>query len=744
MFQVFSATLLLVYFWYFFSFSFRTVPKPTTAAPTNPPTYNAKFIKLHNRINKFQFMLNNVILWEHDFSDEKSYMVRSSGDIIQKDDCFYVPPGKKIPATGQLLYEYLKKNPELKDELSFRENSPYTVQKGGVFYFKCRNKKIHELHICPSGTVFQKSTCMPVSSCTGKQDGTLIPDPTNSSHYFECKNGREFPGYCGSSQFFYHDRCIPRNELAHFCKFHTYVKPFVLEDEITQVQCLNSKPVYTRCSTGWKFFEHDYCEPTICVGKPDGTKLALPDRTLGEFNFSPGYTTCYADKVGETVTCPQIWDPLSTKGDNLTHLPMVFDGRVCTVPSFCENVFSPDPYTIVPVHEFTKDVRNWGKSELYDSVAGYMCEGKGRKRLAKVSPFARINKRFKQEPACRPGYLTKLPIYEKPDSYYDCDQNKEVTCPSSHFFNGTACIRIPENAFAYRNISLFQFDPLNIESWIHSWNYAKPDKMTCRAPESVHISLYDICSHPDCVPYDFLTMIPDLAILLPPTTSEKSRCKFDENAKLLQKEAVDFKYRFWEQRAIQDELDATEYCTPGQKLKTGNFIFDSTVYATCDETQPFLFCPSVHTNKIISAGSEYACGAPDSNIILFDDTNPPTHFAEGEVKRILPIDWNGTDRFKLTANARDFENLPQEGYTVDQTAKVILEVTRPVHLELRYRVTHPPHIAFKYNNYNEQMILHGQKGKGFLVKRGDFTEKELTFPRYHSNTFVTTFKKIHF
>lgn len=757
MFPVFSITLLLLYFWYFYCESIPNVSEPTVPLQAHRPASDrVTFSKPHNKINRFQFARNHLILWQHEFSDQETYMIRSSGDIIQKDDCYYVPPGGKIPATGQLLYEHLKKNPNWQNQqASFQENSPYTVLSGGVFYFKCRNRQIYEVGLCPSGTVFRRSQCIPVSSCTGKPDGTLIPDPDNATHYFECKNDRQFSNYCGRDKFFYHDRCVPRDELAHFCKFHPSTNPILLDEDRTKVQCLNGKPVYTYCSPGYRFFDQEYCEPESCVGKPDGTKLPLPDRLHGDFVFSPGYTLCYADKVQNPTTCPQIWDPLLSKGDDLTHLPMVFDGRECAVPSFCDNVFARDPIrTVVPVHEFTKYVRNWDMSELYDSVTGYACDRGQKRRRVRVTPSGRISKRFRMEFACQPNL--KLPVSGIRERFYDCDQGQELTCPAGQFFQGSACVQIPENAFTYGNLPLFQFEPLNTESWIGAWNYAKPSsKTTCQPPESVYISLYNICSHPDCAPYDFLAMLPDLALFLPrpaaaaaaaSVTDEKFKCRFDETTRSLRKEPTRLRYRFWEQRVVREELDEdAEHCTPGQKLKTGNFIYDSTVYATCDETQPFLFCPSVHTDRLIRVGSEYACDTTrESNLIDFDDTMEPTHFSEGEVKRILPVDWNGTDEFKWMAGAKQFEKLPRDGFTVDPGVKVLLQVTRPVQLELRYRVTHPPHIAFKYDDHsNERIELQGPKGKGFLIKRNDFTHKALTFPRYQASAFVDNLKKIH-
>lgn len=399
-------------------------------------------------------------------------------------------------------------------------------------------------------------------------------------------------------------------------------------------------------------------------------------------------------------------------------------------------MFSADPETIVPVHEFTKDVRNWEMSELYDSVAGYVCNA-GRKKRVRVPGPARINKRFKRENAC----TTKLPVSGNPTLYYDCAQAKETTCPANEFFQGSVCVPEPEEGkvFKYRDVPLFQFEPLNVESWITPWNYARPFADLCQPPESVPLPLHRLCSHPDCVPYDFLSMIPDLALFLP----DRSKCRYDAGKLRKEPAGDDVRYRFWDQSILRED-GVPERCTPGQKLKTGNFVYDSTIYATCDAAQPFVFCPSAHTDRIFPVDSFYACDTRDSNLVEFSDMNPATHFAENEVRRILPVDWNGTDQFRLLAT-KPFENLPEEGYSIDPaTHNIALEVTRPVQLELRFRVTHPPHVAFEYDEFtNTRNVKHDRKGKGFLVKRSDFTDKPLAFPRYQAIPFVSNLKTKH-
>lgn len=730
MYQVLLLCLLILYFWYFYArTNTERVSEPDSPLPL-PPKHQVKFLKVTD--NTFQFSVNETILWEHTFTTDKYKVRRGTFDIIQKDACEHIPNGRFIPATGQALYDFLKMNPEIQHQLAFQQDTRYVVQDLNVFYFKCMGGRIIDVGICESGYFFQKSKCLPISSCTGKPDDTKIPDPSNPRRYFKCRNGREFPSYCGDRSIFVHDRCVSQNDMPYYCKFnegHT-----MQLDDVTKMECINGQAVYTTCAPGTQFFETTVCEPADCVGKDDGTKLPLPPQTVQPFHFSPGYMTCYAGKVVERIECPQTWDDSLSNGDNLTHLPMVFDGDKCSAPAFCINVFSSDPSVMVPRHEFTKYVRNWEFSEFYDASAGYVCNGT-HARLVYTAPGYVIGDHYKQVDACD-GQNQFLPVPQNLQQYYDCTHRTLHSCERLEFFNGVACVLKPEDAFMHERVPLFKFDSLNFESWITPWNSKRATHENACRPSDVYLKLYDICSDPDCVNYAFLSMIPDLAMLLP---TDKFKCKFDEGTKTLVKEPVSYHYRFWDQKILQEEQGHEKECRPGQHINTGNFIWDKTIFATCDETQPFIFCPSPATRFLMETEEKvWACENFIANKVEFKKADAVT-FSDNEIKRIEPIVPNSW--FKI--NNGNEQILPPEGYDVPEGDRTFtLQVGQPVLLELRYRVTYPPNVVFKYED-SEAMVKHSTLDSGFLVKKQGHTKRTLDFPRYTPQNFVQSFTSQH-
>lgn len=726
MIRILFVCLLLIYYWYFYMSGSNRIPKPTVGSPSDPPKHNFEFSS--NEPHHFRFAMNNQV-WEHTLPPDT--FVFHKDKIISTDPCHNVKDGSLVPARGQILYEYLKTNQEIKNALNFRENDQQlTTHRGGIFYFKCLKGRVDKLEMCPSGTIFVNNACQSVNSCTNKPDGTLLPHRFASKYIF-CSGGVEQVKNCPDETIFYHDRCESIKTLNHYCKhFNT---SFLLNDE-TRIDCQNGKPVYVKCNPGTKFINHDICEPSVCVGMPDGTKIPLPERKTNPFKYIPGYMTCRGNKIHETVECPQFWDESLSKGDNLLSLPMVFDTKsnACSIPSYCENVFSDDPDIIVPVHEFTKKVKNWKLAKLFDHAEGFTCENNVRKR--KQIPYdMRISKRFKAEPACGPEMPELLPLFGNIWNYFDCRSKTLVRCPSGEFFNGSRCVPEVLNAFKYYDIPLFQFAPMNHESWIQPWDYSKQEPVTCARPESEYIELYNICSHPDCTDYAFLSTIPDMAILLP----NKAKCKFNESERTLKKEPVDFDYHFWTQKVKHFENEPEKPCVVGQNLETGNFIWDRTIFATCDANQPFVFCPSIHTNKIIPMpGGFYACEPPRSKRYKLENTDEWVHFETNEIKHISMAFPNTTVR----KNKGDqIHEIPYDGMEVSENERINLFASKPIYIDPRFRVTHPPNVAFEYDENGKEIVHTSTPNRGFLVKLKNFTDKSLTFPRYIPVPFVESF-----
>lgn len=745
MYRVLFLCLLIFYFWYYYTtFTDRRVPKPTT--PVVPKEYRVEFSKLTE--DTFEFSVNDTVLWRHTLKDDK-FKVGAFASVVPKDACEHVPSGRSIPASGRALYDYLKRDPDLQHRLAFRQDAPYMVRDLDVFYFECKDGRIDDVGICPSGEFFQAGRCVPFTACTGKPDFVTLPDPSSRAHYFTCRDGKEVRSFCGNDKFFVHNRCVSKNDAAYYCRFNEEGRPFFILDETTKLECVEGgEAVYVKCAPGTRFFDNnnDVCEPSVCMSEADGAKLPLPPRTTGPFSYSPGYVTCYAGKVNETVECPQVWDDELSKGDDLTHLPMVFDGKKCSVPTFCENVSSENPYVMVPRHEFTKRVRNWKFSEFYDKSFGYVCNEQQQRTFAYTAPGHLIDaQRYAQSDACGGGDRNLLlPVPENANRYYDCDQKMVRECENDEFFDGVACKRVPENAFTFEGVPFFNFQKaLNFESWIASWNYeTKKPPIQCRDPY-VCLDVHNICSDPDCVKYAFLSMTPDLAILLPPDENgNKFKCTFHRADQTLRKEPVaDYHYRFWDQKILREELkDSKTVCEPGQKIRTGNFVWDQTVYATCDETQPFVFCPSPATRSIERVGDVWACDNPNDNVVKFEQKEATT-FSGNEIKRIWPSDPNLVNYYRL--NNGVWKLLKREGFEIPKGKQMFtLQVRYPVFMELRYRVTHPPHVAFKYEN-EEKRATYSLPDSGFLVKLEHFTRKHLKFPKYEPETYVDSFEGRH-
>lgn len=731
MIQAFFLCLLLIYYWYFYASALsERVAKPSTGSPSKPQPHQFRFDS--KQPNHFRFLINGKIVWEHTLPVDTFTFHQDK--IVPTDPCHGFPNHALVPAKGKALYDYLKSNSDTKNILNFKEDSSFTVQKGDVFYFKCIKGHVDKLQICPSGTIFTTNGCQAIDACTGKPDGTVLPDRI-SSRYILCMGGKETFKKCPPQTIFHHDRCESMDDLSHYCQY--FSAPFLLDDE-TRLECRNGKPFYITCKSGTKFIDNDYCEPSNCIGLPDGTKLPLPERKMDPFKFFPGYMTCRKNKIHEIVECSQNWDDSLSKGENLLSLPMVFDPKsnTCSVPTFCENVYSDDPDIVVPAYEFTRHVKNWNLSELFDRTTGFTCENKTRKRKI-LPPDMHISKRLKVEPACGPQMPEKLPVYNNSKNYYDCTLRKIETCPSQTFFNGSACVPEPTNAFKFNDLPLFKFDSLNFESWIQPWDYKKGPIVSCQDPESTFIELYNICSHPDCSKYAFVSQIPEMAVLLP--REQQAKCKFYENEKLLKKEPVDFEYHFWSQKISNGESEKP--CEMGQKLQTGNFIWDSTVYATCDMNQPFVFCPSIHSQRIISVPGQYfACDPPKTKSYVFDQADW-TSFETNEIKRISPAYWNNQPQYIRRTKAKQQEILPMNGLDIQMGERFTLLASQQVRLEPRYRVTYPPNVAFEYDDKNSINVQTSTPNHGFIVRLKNFTGKWLSFATHRPIPFVESFNR---
>ncbi|GBN77126.1 hypothetical protein AVEN_158047-1 [Araneus ventricosus] len=176
------------------------------------------------------------------------------------------------------------------------------------------------------------------------------------------------------------------------------------------------------------------------------------------FKYIPGYLLCENEKVARHVLCDKTWDHYVSGKENLTHLPLVFDGNYCTFPKLCDNVQYIYTDTIVPAFEFSRRVRNWEWADYYDRLSGYICpssEFKTAKKRVSLDPGTIINpNKFKRESVCTSGVKT-VPIADNWDMFYNCDDGYQYRCPQGEYFDGSECKKSIENAHTFTSIPCF-------------------------------------------------------------------------------------------------------------------------------------------------------------------------------------------------------------------------------------------------------------------------------------------------
>ena len=744
MLNVFILLLLLIYFWYFYysdSKPLRPVPQVTGPEPAAP--FNLEYANVG--FNTFQFRLNGTPAWSESVP---SYLV-TPDHIQEMDDCYMsVRDDQKIPAKGLSLYKFVKKNPKFKFLSHHVQDNGFIFRHGTPFYFTCQGKTIAALTLCPTGHIFHNESCKPVSSCTGQPDQTRLPHP-DVYRFIHCQDGEEQVRMCPPGQVFYGGHCA--SEKERLCILQKDLEFFKF-DEVTLFGCRNHTPVYKTCPPGTQLFEDTVCEPSDCVGKADLTKIPLRKRKRGPFEYSPGYSVCRQGKVAESVECPSAWDPMLATKENLTMLPMVFHSpsNDCFVPSLCENVWPTEPGIHVPAHDFTRNLQNWYYSKFYDQGKGYVCNDKGVKEEVFIEIGKRINDYFKVVPACNDHDPLFLPLVDRLRVYYDCTRRTYQNCPLDQFFNGSTCQPLPDPAngpvFKYKNfLPLFQFSSLESDGSIKPFPKMSEPDLRCDHGFQ-YLKQYHICSDPSCVPFAFLSMIPEFSLFLKPNALEKAQCKYDETFKHLRKIQVpnSLHYTFWNQK-IQHE-SVPEKCNFGQHLETGNFIWDRTIYATCDNATPFIFCPSPETISILR--NPYACSPPRSTKLRHNkNLNSYTPYPKNQFKRVLRIDPNQSTSIILNKSNtyKNFLEVPPQGLVIPDNERVNIKALHPVDLEYKYRMTYPPDVVFKYEDGRQRPTpeIADHPSKVFNLNSQSFEFGKYKFPRYRVQTFVNQFSDMY-
>lgn len=616
--------------------------QPSSTRPPPPYTYFFEQAKEDG-----QLTLSASYGGSWNFSINEDYIF-DRYQISESDACSGKPNGFIMKVRGKALYDTILKKklfPSSSSSLIAYDAMEY-IRRGYDFYFQCDHDIVRQLYACPPGggnSSFRKDDCHAIDSCIDRENGFVLADPTDRTYYRVCVDEKPVRKRCQPDTFFWMDACRPLVSNALFsemCESEHFVIPIhkkkyircVVEEEENSNGggpkyrgVIEECPENTSILGSWKS-----CKRDDCVGVPNEIRKPMTAVTREPFVYSPGYYVCRENRIAETVKCPTEWHPGTSRGDNLTQLPTVFDAKrqTCSVPSFCENVFSvPGKETVVPVHEFTKRVSKWTYAAFFDSVAGFRCEEKKKIRFA-LEPGKRIMGNAVVSACGGLDSRTKIPIGDRIDAYYDCESQSVIECdgPDS-IFDGERCRKIIKNAHSYKNIPFFRLTGLShLNDWLEPFP-SRPNSSNCMNEQEnvIYFSDYDVCSVPECNAYPFLKQMPkDMYFFLP---DGKHICTYNSISNTIRRKRHFFgpsrKLDFWNQRSVPRTDDSESDCEFGQNMESGNFFLDNTIFVTCNEKQPFVFCPAASTRGIALGGpyDTYACVPRDSAYEIHVDAN---------------------------------------------------------------------------------------------------------------------------
>lgn len=519
-----------------------------------------------------------------------------TGDqIAEKDECFGKDMGN-VPAKGKYLFDYVRHH-ELRDASIPQglKKATRVYQNVDLFYFECRNGRIDKLHKCPPASTFEGTRCIDVDRCREKVDGFTYVNNKNKLQYYECQQGKSLIKSCPPKEIFEHDKCKTPDDICEMEAdgFRTGLTKY------TYGECVKGRMEIHQCNDGYYVLDGK-CEYEKCFEK-DEEMVATREIKFGPFSLYPFYGTCRKGKLTDVKRCPSNWDTSGANVD-IVNLPKVFVNGQCVEPKLCENVQLRDPDAVIPAYHYAKHLATWPNAVYFDRTRGYKCNP----NLQPVQvPHGSLINNYKITKACELG---KIPTND-PNVYYDCTTAQTHTCPYDHFFDGTDCKRKNSLAFRFNNhLDVFQFDGLGSNNWMKArfTSSILPSNKICESNETL-ITQMDACVHVECTPYLFIREL-QRSIKL----DDQHQCTWS-NGKII-KETYNnpkkLKLDFWKQKLLND--DTLKYCAEGERVETGNFVLDSTLFATCKANQPFVFCPSNATVGIQKVTNYYACRPNDS------------------------------------------------------------------------------------------------------------------------------------
>jgi hypothetical protein len=277
-------------------------------------------------------------------------------------------------------------------------------------------------------------------------------------------------------------------------------------------------------------------------------------------------------------------------------------------------------------------------------------------------------------------------------------------------------------------IDVFAFSNLtSYDNWLPAWNYANNYKVpSCTDTEPIYLNAYNICSHEDCKKYPFLSQVDNLSILLP---DKLHKCTFQNG--YLKRESVDYEYNFWKQRINAPDGE----CKVGEKIHSGNFIWDQSIYATCSNNQPFVFCPSSKTEGIeLVQGMKYACKFPEKDFVI--NYKLPKNTVSFKPNELLDMMGDGA----LKVNKKDEILKHGQQFAFKEKEKVELSGDgRTVNLRFRYKHTYPPDVYYEIGK--DPKLNNKGEFTAFLFKVSDFTTLPVEFPKHNAQILLPDYKQ---
>lgn len=736
---MFLLIIFIIFFYHYFLVS-------GTSPVVKPTSINHRYVDLNgNFYEKDAFLKESKDIWDYDTqtvippfdysitldSSDLRFSARGkewkipllagyhwSGDQIrEKDECF----GRvgNIAASGKKLFDYVR-NHEFITSASTQTSAPAIPTNLSLFYFECDNDQIVNLRACPHGSIFQNESCVFLDECHGKPDGFTLSDLHNKYKFYECRDGSSHEKTCPPKQIFQYDQCkIPDN----LCDVEPEGFTIKLSHN-SYGKCVDGKMTYETCLQD-RYFLDGKCEWEVCFEKHDEIVASVKVKA-GPFSLYPFYGKCVHGRLTDVKMCPENWDTTFTNLD-IVHLPQVFENGKCVTPSLCTNVRLNDPNAVVPSFHYAKHLATLDVAVYFDRTIGYKCNN-GIVEPVPV-PHGSLIKNFKIEPACKAGEPHKMPV-DAPNMYFDCDTQTTITCPPRHFFDGYVCKKENKKAFSFNNhLSVFEFDRLTDNNWMESKLLKRIiSKRECEQGE-IYISNMDMCVHPECEPYLFIR-----ELQRPIKLNDSFQCAWNGNKIIKQQYDNPYNLRliFWQQKLVNG--DTMDVCNFGEKLKTGNFVLDSTLYTTCKQEQPFIFCPSNSTQKIeLVNADQFACFPHDSVYQYNLPKNTQVMYFRHEVDRILIPE---KSNIRLNGRKLTFAKYTEYKAPINKPVFHFINYNNDTIIIFKTLANNPPNTFI----LNRQLLATRDPKMHYSLEKQTGTLENLSYVSYDLKDSITNFK----